>query len=446
MDSFQPLGIGVGSLVNNRYELLRKLGSGAMSAVYLVADRALNNDTIALKLFAPGINADQKLVERIHNEVLITRKLGAPNIVRTYDFGQTREGLFFMTMEYVEGVTLDRLAHAAPEHRPAFPDIVRMLRDIAAGMSYAHKHDVIHRDLKPANVLVSVDGEVKIADFGLARALNIAQDLTQVGECVGTPYYMSPEQIQGQEIDARTDVYSLGIIAYELLVGRTPFHEQSWFNLAQQIIKSPLPELPRSSRVPRWYQEFVQKCTAKLPDQRFADADEVIEYLDEKIANRDFAGVPRTEGSLPNILGNIGRRSRAARGSSGVGIRGSSLRASHIFVVASLAMLLLLAVALTRGQGVMPPSLEQSAQTMNGMADTMNKMTRFVAFMVENKDKIEQLSQTIDQTSPQQPGKDGAAAPTQAPSVEELRAAQQKMAEQLAQTEKMLRESAPPSK
>src|SRR5262245_6771194 len=132
--TFQPLGMGVGSLINGRYELTRKLGSGAMSAVYEVADRALNREVVALKLFAPNINNQPNLVERIRNEVLITRRLTASSIVRTYDFGQTREGLYFMTMEYVRGAALDHLSCRDEGNSISFPDIVRILRDAAKGI------------------------------------------------------------------------------------------------------------------------------------------------------------------------------------------------------------------------------------------------------------------------------------------------------------------------
>ena len=389
-NTFQPLGVGVGTLINNRYELVRKLGSGAMSAVYLVADRELKNDTIALKLFAPGINSDPKLVERIHNEVLITRKLNSPHIVRTYDFGQTREGLFYMTMEYIEGTTLHRLAHSA-EHM-AFVDIVRILRDVAYGISHAHAHGVIHRDLKPANVIVSENGDVKIADFGLARALNVSHDLTQVGECVGTPYYMSPEQIQGLELDCRSDIYSLGIIAYELVTGDPPFHEQSWYNLAHQIIQSPLPEFPRDVRTPKWFFEFVGRAAAKKPDDRFTDATDVAEFLNSKLESPELLSSSGTEAKLPKVLSRVAlSTTKPEADSAGLSIR---VNPTAVLIIAAAVFAFAVLVVLTRPSA--PASIQQSAQNLNGMADTMNKMTRFVTFMVENQEKIEKLSKQME--------------------------------------------------
>ncbi|MFN8388985.1 MAG: serine/threonine-protein kinase [Bdellovibrionota bacterium] len=393
--TFQPLGVGVGTLINNRYELVRKLGSGAMSAVYQVADRALNNDTIALKLFSPGINANATLVERIHTEVLITRKLNAVNIVRSYDFGKTREGLYFMTMEYISGVTLDRLIHAGPDERPRFSELIKILRDIAIGISQAHKQGVIHRDLKPANIIISDDGVVKIADFGLARALDISKDLTQVGECVGTPFYMAPEQIQLQELDGRTDIYALGVIAYELATGIVPFNDVSWYNLASQIISQPLPEIDRNARIPGWFNGFVKKAAAKKPDDRFQSADEVAEFLQSKLDANDVMGTG-TESRLPKVLSRFGRgitASAPARTRRGAV---PPISATKLLVGALVLFSFLLLYLLNQpAAGNLPQNLNQGAQAVNGMVDTMNKMTEFVQFMVQNKQAIDQLSKDL---------------------------------------------------
>ncbi|MCB0360337.1 MAG: serine/threonine protein kinase, partial [Bdellovibrionales bacterium] len=276
MNHFEPLGLGAGSFIAGRYDVVTRLGAGGMSAVFKVVDRKLNNDTIALKLFEPKLLSDASQLERFRQEVLITRKLTHPNIVRTHDFGEAPEShYYFMTMEYVPGVGLDKLIHS--HEPPTFVESMRIFCEVLKGVAYAHEMGVIHRDLKPANILVGENNEVKIADFGLAKSLEMNKQFTQAGECVGTPFYMAPEQIQEQELDERTDVYALGIIAYELVMGKVPFDKESWFDLASQIIKEPLQDFAtKKNRVPFWFQEFVKRATAKRKEERFRSVQEML--------------------------------------------------------------------------------------------------------------------------------------------------------------------------
>ncbi len=376
--SFQPLGIGVGSLVNGRYELVRKLGSGAMSAVFQVADHALNRDIIALKLFSPSINNDQTLIERIHNEVIITRKLNAPNIVRTYDFGKTKEGLYFMTMEYIEGVTLDKLVHRSDRPAPSFRDMIRILRDLATGMGHAHQHGIVHRDLKPANIIINLDGDVKIADFGLARALNHSHDLTKAGECVGTPYYMAPEQIQDQGVDGRTDVYALGIIAFELVMGTVPFDDKNWFHLARQIISQPLPEFDPYVRAPKWYTDFVRKAAAKRPEDRFQSAEEVQGYLSERLERNDFGDVQSTDARLSKVLSNLGKS--LARYKPGVG---HNISATQILMFGILMLGLVTLILLTIPGGDVKKQFEQNLEKGTIAISETNELVKNVRDVME---------------------------------------------------------------
>ncbi len=293
---FEPLGFGVGSILNNRYELVRKLGSGGMSVVYEATDRALNNDRVALKIFSPSLLNEQSLIDRFHQEVLITRKMTHPNIVRTFEFGQMERGGFFLTMECVSGVTLEQVIHETdPRDRPSFAEIVRIICEICKGVGFAHSQGVVHRDLKPANILVSEKGDVKLTDFGLARALMMTnKKLTQVGECVGTPFYMAPEQVQEQGVDARSDIYSIGIIAYEMLTGHPPFESNEWFELASQIMRDPMPNIPRKVRAPQWFKDFVMTAAAKHPDDRFQNTECMIQILLKHAASESTINVGRS--------------------------------------------------------------------------------------------------------------------------------------------------------
>lgn len=402
---FEPLGLGVGTIINSRYDVVRKLGAGGMSAVYQVVDRALNNDLIALKLFEPRLTGDEVLLERFRNEVLITRKLTHPNIVRTYDFGEAQGRYYFMTMEHVHGVTLEKLIHAQSTGTLSVLEGFKVLSEVLKGMSYAHSMGVIHRDLKPANVLISETGEVKITDFGLARTLEITNRFTQAGECVGTPYYMAPEQIQEKNIDVRSDLYSVGIMAYELITGQVPFSDKSWFNLASKIVKEPLPPVVvKKGKVPVWLQEFIDKATAKNKEDRFSSADEMREVLEVCMQGE----LDNTIIHLPTLPRNTARH--LARNTiipgiahpevdvtllSRLSLAKSMYRLAPLLLLVSLIALAGIAAIGLGGQSLdkVSQELQQNtsgmAQTLNEFTDTLDKLQKAVVTIHQNKDEID---------------------------------------------------------
>ena len=279
-NDYSPIGIGVGSLISGRYEITRKLGSGAMSAVYSVVDRKLNNEEVALKLLAPAITEDPSAVDRFRNELVLTRKLTHPNIIRTYEFGETDKGLLYITMEKVKGSNLETILYHRGGKGLELKEIIFYLHEICQSIAYAHEMGVVHRDLKPGNVLVGTNGTVKIADFGLARTMVVSDRFTKTGESVGTPAYMAPEQIEDRNPDHRVDIYAIGIIGYELLTGKAPFQANTWYELAKQIIEKPLPELGKQRKdVPMWLQLMLEKAAQKSPAKRFASAREMADIL-----------------------------------------------------------------------------------------------------------------------------------------------------------------------
>jgi len=275
----------VGSLIAGRYEICDHLGFGAMGLVLKVKDRALDDDLLALKILYPHLMADQITFSRFRNEVLIARKLTHPNIVRTYDIGRDKRGHYYISMEYVDGRTLDSMIYDEA-HPMSFLEIVRILNDTAKGLQHAHDQGVVHRDLKPQNIMIAKDGTVKIADFGLAETLWMRKNLTRTGESVGTPYYMAPEQIQSDEIDHRADMYAFGIMAYEMVVHDRPFNDDNWFKMAAQHILEPLPEIvTENSNIPEWYPALVKTCAAKKRDDRFQNMGEIISVLEPVVSN-----------------------------------------------------------------------------------------------------------------------------------------------------------------
>ncbi len=257
---------------NGRYELLRHIARGGMAEVYLAHDLMLDR-RVALKVLFPELSTDRSFVERFRREAQAAANLSHPNIVSIYDWGE-EDGTYFIVMEYLDGRTLSQMIRS---EGPLLPDRAADIgADIAAALSFAHQSGVIHRDVKPGNVLISTAGMVKVTDFGIARALNTDSDLTQTGTVMGTATYFSPEQAQGQRLDARSDVYSLGIVLYEMVVGRPPFEGDNPMAVAyKQVREQPVPPRQTNPDVPVQFQNIVLQAITKNPADRYVSADEL---------------------------------------------------------------------------------------------------------------------------------------------------------------------------
>lgn len=254
------------------YTIGDKIGEGGFAKVYLAEQVSLQRD-VALKVVDPELVKDQQFCDRFIKEGRIIAKLSEhPNIITIHDIGNHQD-CYYMSMEFVGGGTLrDKIRGEKPFSS------VDIIRDIAGALSEAHAAGFIHRDIKPANILFKNDGTPVLTDFGIAKSVSGATQLTQAGFAVGTPDYMSPEQAMSKDVDGRADLYSLGVMFYELLVGEKPFTAEDAFSIAVKHINEPPPPLPQEHAA---FQPLLDKLLAKSPDERFASAEEFIEALDE---------------------------------------------------------------------------------------------------------------------------------------------------------------------
>ena len=285
-----------GQKINDRYQIIKSIGEGGMANVYLAYDTILDRD-VAVKVLRGDLSNDEKFVRRFQREALSASSLSHPNIVEVYDVGDDN-GQYFIVMEYIDGKNLKDLLKK--RGKLTVSEVVDIMSQIADGLSVAHDSYIIHRDIKPQNIMILENGLVKITDFGIAMAMNATQ-LTQTNSVMGSVHYLPPEQASGKGSTLKSDIYSMGILMYELLVGQLPYRGDNAVEIALKHLKEPLPsirdELPD---IPQSVENVILKSAAKNPKNRYNDAREMYEdlktCLDESRLNE-----PKLEYQYPEL-------------------------------------------------------------------------------------------------------------------------------------------------
>jgi len=268
--------LGPGTVIGNRYEIIRLLGQGGMGAVYQAHDRELDRQ-VAIKVIRGDMTANPEILKRFKQELILARQITHKNVIRIFDLGQA-EGIKFITMEYIEGEDLQSVLRRKKKLEPA--EAANIMAQVCRALEAAHSEGVIHRDLKPQNIMLDKTGRAYVMDFGIARS-TLTPGMTQTGALIGTPDYMSPEQAKGQPLDSRSDLFSVGIIFYELLSGQIPFNADTtmgklWKRTSEPA--RPLADLDKS--IPQPLSEIVRKCLEVDPQKRFASAAELLRQIE----------------------------------------------------------------------------------------------------------------------------------------------------------------------
>src|SRR3569623_1110464 len=265
----------VGKVIDGRYEIQQRVGEGGMGVVYKARQMSIDR-VIALKMLNQQMQGDQQWVQRFYNEAKACSRLQHPNTIRMFDFGQTQDGRLFMTMEFLAG--------------PSLPD--------------AHSIGIIHRDIKPDNVfLLNMAGSpdfVKLLDFSVAKLLEGDRMKTQAGVVFGTPQYMSPEQGRGLPLDARSDLYALGVLAYEMLVGTVPYNDDNPMTVIQMHLHAAVPPMPDG--IPYSVQTIVRRAMEKDPARRYQSAGEMMQHCQQEFAELNAGGVSVGGGGVPRTM------------------------------------------------------------------------------------------------------------------------------------------------
>ena len=275
----------ISKVLNNRYEIIELIGRGGMAYVYKAKDRKLNR-YVAVKVLREEYTENEQFIKKFDRESQAAAGLSHPNIVSVYDVGVEGD-IYYIIMEYVDGITLKQYLNK--KGHLDYKEATRFIIDVAAALKCAHEHKIIHRDIKPHNILLTRDLVPKVADFGIARAIT-SSTVTMTNQTMGSVHYISPEQARGGFVDERSDLYSLGIMYYELLTGQLPFDEENTVTIAIKHIQEDLvPPKEIMPDIPASVNDVVVKLTHKKPEDRYQNMDELIDDLEKVMVDANAA-------------------------------------------------------------------------------------------------------------------------------------------------------------
>ncbi|HSS99828.1 MAG TPA: serine/threonine-protein kinase [Terriglobales bacterium] len=309
------MAIAVGTLLG-RYEILGVIGRGSMGAVYEARDPKIDRH-VAIKTIAlieQELSKDRKYRERLFQEARTAGRLSHPGIVTIFDVGEDPESHDpFIVMEYVAGQSLDRLMDASADKKLPLYSALQLVKEIAEGLNYAHTQGVIHRDIKPANILITKEGRAKIADFGIAKLSHA--DTTPSGHLIGSPAFMSPEQLAGEDTDGRADLFALGVILYTMLTGHRPFQGNSAATVAYKLMHRPaIPVTTFEAELPKELDEIVFRAIAKDPEERYQSGAEFAHAIEELQAQYGLVNTPiELQANSTNVDSGPARRQASVK-------------------------------------------------------------------------------------------------------------------------------------
>ncbi len=273
-----PLCFSPGEHFGDRYQIIEEIGQGGMGKVFKARDNELDI-VVALKMIKPQLSADPNIVSRFKKELLLAREILHENVIRIHDLGEIN-GIKYISMNYIEGNSLQEILQSTGNL--TIEKSIDITKQICSALSAAHNKGIIHRDLKPQNIMIDKKGKALVLDFGIARSLNSDSGSTQDGIVLGTPYFMSPEQIMGEQVDASTDIYSLGIIMYETITGKLPFTADSPTTLLQMhLSEKPKPPSQLNPQIPPMLEKIILKCLEKKQKNRYRSIEEIMKDLEQ---------------------------------------------------------------------------------------------------------------------------------------------------------------------
>ena len=385
----------VGKIIGNRYEILKEIGNGGMAIVYKAKDHVLNRD-VAVKVLRDEYTTDSDFIKRFNIEAQSAANLQHPNIVAIYDVGHEEENnLYYIVMELIKGKTLKEIINK--DEKLSWKWAINIAIQIASALENAHKNGIVHRDIKPHNIMITEDGVAKVTDFGIAKAVSNST-ITSFGTTIGSVHYFSPEQAKGSVTDAKSDLYSLGVVMYEMLTGKVPFDADTPVSVAlKHIQEEPVPPIELNPEIPTAVNDIVLKAMKKDPTERYQSATEMLADLSKalKDPDGDFVIVENKDGAYTRIMNAVGDNTNTPKKSKRKKFFEEHPRTKVMVAILSLVLLFIVVFLITK------VALEGGFKSKVNIPDLTNKTQDEAQRMVDDlglklEEEDPQASSTVE--------------------------------------------------